>query len=351
MDDNKKVSVIVPVYNAQSYLEECIESIIGQTYEKIELILIDDGSKDHSPAICDQYAEKDDRIKVYHTKNAGAAHARNIGLSKATGDYIIFVDSDDFIAKETIEKCVAKLRESQAGLLIFNLCEMTDGKNREKILFHCEEREFDGSQVDYLRKLCLASESETAADVLCLAGICCKMYKAQLVKEKRFHEKLKLGEDWCFICDLLKDVKKAVYIRDVMYFRRVVHHSLSNTDTIRYIKRRLRFTNVMIESQKQDMEDDTLNRFCFNGYCMIVTKLFGDSSIGYFRKRKIIRLYCEKLKFNYDFQKIDYRCENRNYTIIRFLVKKKWYLVLTFANYIIRKKNRYYKTKKERGNR
>ena len=136
MDDNKKVSVIVPVYNAQSYLEECIESIIGQTYEKIELILIDDGSKDHSPAICDQYAEKDDRIKVYHTKNAGAAHARNIGLSKATGDYIIFVDSDDFIAKETIEKCVAKLRESQAGLLIFNLCEMTDGKNREKILFH-----------------------------------------------------------------------------------------------------------------------------------------------------------------------------------------------------------------------
>ena len=94
----KKISVIIPVYNVEAYLDRCVESVINQTYPELEIILVDDGSPDNCPALCDAWAEKDSRIKVIHKENGGQADARNVGLSVATGEYIGFVDSDDFIS-------------------------------------------------------------------------------------------------------------------------------------------------------------------------------------------------------------------------------------------------------------
>lgn len=102
-----KVSVIVPVYNAEKYLSECVDSILNQTIEDIECILVDDGSADGSPAICDRYAAKDPRVKVIHKDNGRAASARNAGLRVATGDYIAFVDADDWISPDMYEKMLA----------------------------------------------------------------------------------------------------------------------------------------------------------------------------------------------------------------------------------------------------
>lgn len=96
--NNPLISVIVPVYKAEKYLDHCVQSIIDQTYINIEIILVDDGSPDHCPAMCDAWAAKDSRVKVIHKKNGGAAQARNYGIACATGDFIAFVDSDDYIA-------------------------------------------------------------------------------------------------------------------------------------------------------------------------------------------------------------------------------------------------------------
>ena len=97
------VSIIVPVYNVEKYLERCIDSLVNQTLKDIEIILVDDGSTDDSGNICDKYAKKDKRIKVIHKENGGLSDARNIGLSIANGRYLQFVDSDDFIHKQMIE--------------------------------------------------------------------------------------------------------------------------------------------------------------------------------------------------------------------------------------------------------
>lgn len=97
------ISIIVPVYNVEKYLERCIESIVNQTYKDIEIILVDDGSPDNCPVICDRYAEKDNRIKVIHKQNGGLINARKSGLEIAQGDYIGFVDSDDWIEPEMYE--------------------------------------------------------------------------------------------------------------------------------------------------------------------------------------------------------------------------------------------------------
>lgn len=91
-----KVSIVIPVYNVESYLRQCIDSVLNQSYQNLELVLVDDGSKDSSPAICDEYAAKDSRVVVVHKANGGAAAARNDGIRKATGDYVTFLDSDDY---------------------------------------------------------------------------------------------------------------------------------------------------------------------------------------------------------------------------------------------------------------
>ena len=99
---DKLISVIVPIYNVEKYLTKCIESIINQTYKNLEIILVDDGSPDKSPIICDEYAKKDNRIKVIHKKNGGLSDARNYGMSLATGEYISFIDSDDYVTDDYI---------------------------------------------------------------------------------------------------------------------------------------------------------------------------------------------------------------------------------------------------------
>ena len=107
----KKVSVIVPVYNVENYLEECVNSILNQTYENLEIILVDDGSTDNCPQICDDWAKKDKRIKVIHKANGGVSSARNVGLDNATGEYIGFVDSDDYIDITMYEKMLKLLKK------------------------------------------------------------------------------------------------------------------------------------------------------------------------------------------------------------------------------------------------
>lgn len=104
--NNLKISIIVPIYNVEEYLERCIVSIINQTYKNLEIILVDDGSPDNSAIICENYAKKDERIIVVHKKNGGLSAARNSGLKISTGDYVLFVDSDDFIELDSCEKLI-----------------------------------------------------------------------------------------------------------------------------------------------------------------------------------------------------------------------------------------------------
>lgn len=115
---NKKVSIIVPVYNVEKFLKECINSIIKQSYNNLEILIIDDGSTDSSGKICDEYLKKDFRIKVIHQENQGLSGARNTGLKYSTGDYITFIDSDDFIDKNMIKEMLNNLIETNSDIVV-----------------------------------------------------------------------------------------------------------------------------------------------------------------------------------------------------------------------------------------
>lgn len=114
------VSVIVPVYKAEAYLCQCLDSICGQSYRELEIVLVDDGSPDLCGAICDEYAAKDGRITVLHQKNAGISQARNVGLCAAEGEFVLFVDSDDWIEPDTCEVAVAAAKTHKADIVFWN---------------------------------------------------------------------------------------------------------------------------------------------------------------------------------------------------------------------------------------
>lgn len=127
-----KISIIIPVYNVEKYLEECIKSVLNQNYDNYEIILIDDGSTDNSGKICDEYAKKSKKVKTFHKVNGGLSDARNYGIEKAEGDYIIFVDSDDYIQKDILNKMVNKLEKEKCEILITRLVESFENENIEK---------------------------------------------------------------------------------------------------------------------------------------------------------------------------------------------------------------------------
>ena len=123
-----KISVVVPVYNCEKYIENCISSVLNQTYTNLELILIDDGSTDKSGFICEEYSKKDTRVKVLHQLNSGASSARNKGIITATGEYIAFLDSDDYWRKKDfLQKVVDRLALYNPDVLNFNYCKVKDG--------------------------------------------------------------------------------------------------------------------------------------------------------------------------------------------------------------------------------
>lgn len=131
MKNNPVVSVIIPVYNVEKYLEECIDSVLSQTYQNIEIILVDDGSTDSSGQICDRYAEKNTNIYVIHQKNGGLSAARNSGLNKADSKYIYFLDSDDYIADDTIEKLLSIAENDNSDIVFFDANSFVEDSDEE----------------------------------------------------------------------------------------------------------------------------------------------------------------------------------------------------------------------------
>ncbi len=146
-----KVSVIVPVYNVEPYLEECLDSIVNQTYRNLEIILVDDGSTDRCPQICDQYASRDDRITVIHKENGGpgAGDARNAGLACATGKYFISVDSDDILSDKLIKTLVSEAEEKDADIVACEFLEFNDSReipSPNRSVVELSSQDFDGEE-------------------------------------------------------------------------------------------------------------------------------------------------------------------------------------------------------------
>ena len=217
--DNKKplVSVVIPVYNVKQYLAQCLQSVINQTYSALEIILVDDGSSDGSGEACDAYASKDNRIKVIHKTNGGLSEARNVGVDRMTGEYLLFVDSDDYIHIEMIQKMMTPIIQKKADLVIAGYKEFRDGTYVEKDIEQSRSA-CTLTTPEALRRLYGGTQNTTIA--------CAKIYKRELFQKYRFPVG-KLHEDEFLTYKIICDAQRIVYLPDYLYYYRRRMDSIS----------------------------------------------------------------------------------------------------------------------------
>lgn len=213
------ISIIIPVYNVEKYIDKCMDSILCQSYQDFEIILVNDGSTDKSPAICDDYEKKDERIKVIHKENTGTSSARNVGLDVSTGKYITFIDSDDWIHKNYLETLLNLISENSADIAICEHIKVTDENIKDEITDIA-----DGELLT--RDESLDKIYTEKYDNMIL--ICGKLYKKNLFKELRFPLG-KIHENEYTIHKILFQANKIVYSETkLLYYRDTPNSVLTN---------------------------------------------------------------------------------------------------------------------------
>lgn len=226
-EENFLVSIVVPVYNAEKYLEQCLNSIQNQTYKNFEVILVNDGSMDHSESICKGFVEGDSRFRYFLKSNGGASSARNFGLDHVRGDFITFIDADDWVDENHLEVLINNIRENNSDMAVSSIKKFDSAdnfsfrmySNQEKYLLNYNKLNREEFLV-ILPKLILASNSYKIS--------VCKLFKKELAYETRFDNSLIYGEDTEFFFNLYCNMDSISYVDEVTYIYRLHDESSSS---------------------------------------------------------------------------------------------------------------------------
>lgn len=234
------ISVIVPIYNVEKYLTQCIESIINQTYKNLEIILVDDGSKDNSGKICDEYQKKDSRIKVIHKENGGTSSARNEGLEISTGKYIQFVDSDDYIDLDMIEFLYKILKEENADISMCSYYKL----NKDKFTTNATEEKINYTSDEALQELLL--------DTKIRCYVCNKLIDRKCIENIRFPVG-RTFEDIITLTKIFTKADKLILVDKPKYYYRQRKGSILNNQTnelrLSYIQAVLETTQLILKEK------------------------------------------------------------------------------------------------------
>ncbi len=301
MSNTAKLSVIIPVYNTEKYLKRCLDSIVTQSYRNLEIILVDDGSTDNSLQICNSYAKQDSRITVIHKENGGVSSARNTGMKVATGEYIIFCDSDDFLGKKAYETVISLSAQDSADIAIFGMAH--ENKHGEFIPY-CQS----GIK-------CQFSQSEMIKNLLENRFYTCsmndKVFRRELLTGIKWDEKISHNEDLLFLYQVMKKCEKASYISEAYYFycandgsavhSKFSHKKMSMIDVWDYLLAdnknvdyvctqfvRVNLTTAMDAARDDYADQEDIHRLRVNIQKNLLHFIFGKSALGY----KVYAILC-----------------------------------------------------------
>lgn len=207
-----KISVIIPIYNSEIYLHQCIDSVLNQTYTDLEIILVDDGSNDGSSEICEDYAKQDSRVKVIHKENSGVSDSRNQGMAQATGDWITFIDSDDFLDSNTYRYALSK-SNSNTEIICFGLYAYSS--NRRDVVDFKDQGDVYHKYLHYPTYM---------------NSVCNKLFRRQILKQQQstFVSGHKFSEDLIFGFPLTTQTSKITYLTEHLYYYRVNDNSATH---------------------------------------------------------------------------------------------------------------------------
>lgn len=293
--NNPLISVIVPIYNVECYLKTCIDSIVNQTYSNLEIILVDDGSPDKCPEICDEYEKNDSRVKVIHQDNGGLSAARNAGIDIASGEFLTFIDSDDFITKNYVELLYKGIVDFDADISIASFCTFT--KEDELEIQNIEFPFVEITREESFRRYG-ALNAELSMPFI---SVCNKLYKKDFFASIRFPIG-KLYEDAFTTYKLLDRVKKIIFTPSKIYFYRLNPLSIlgqsfreKHLEMVEAFRSGMDYFNQKGECAIAEMFLPPLlmrEIYCWwGGWCMLKNKKMADSVLNDYREN------CRKLKY------------------------------------------------------
>ncbi len=265
---SKKVSIVIPVYNVEKYIEQCLTSIVNQSYQNLEIIIVDDESPDSSGKIADSFAEKDERIIVKHITNRGAAGARNVALDLVTGAYVMFVDSDDWLELDAVSVLVRKMEESAADIV---MCQYVDEYANGSYVHSIAEHDHCYNKDEAVREYIDHWEYPLIWN---------KMFRSELLKDVRFVEGHCIDDEF-FTYHLFSKAEKTLMITESLYhYRQRKSGAMSNPDKQRQRCRdQVEFVTVRYEDLKllfPQLENRLLEHMC-EVYMMVMRGAGSDS--------------------------------------------------------------------------
>ena len=288
--DMPLISVIVSAYKAEEYIDKCVESIIHQTYKHLEIILIDDGSPDNCPKICDEWAKKDSRIKVIHKQNGGVSSARNAGIANANGEYIVFVDSDDYIEPKMYERLICAMLNDNSDMAVCGY------NHRKNINFEADELITNSEAINYM--------FDNTAHPAFEGYSCNKLYRKNIVEnfELYFDTNIKMCEDTLFNFTYLNKCKKVSIVSYIGYNYFDNENSVTNSRDKSYKYIIFDLTQHFIENADEKNINNIL-MWSFYWWIGILNDFYqfsGDSNVvkkstDFVKKYRYALLRCKKL--------------------------------------------------------
>ena len=313
---NSLVSIIIPVYNVEIYLKEAVRSICEQTYESLEIILVNDGSTDNSSLLCNQLAKEDKRIKVIHKKNGGLSSARNTGLDNALGNYILFIDSDDFIDRDTIKTLLYGFDKNTNIGIVSAPC-FYSYKNGEINIYNEVWNIKKERIIDY-NDFCLSTLKQTSCH-----SACCKLYKKELLNNIRFREGKK-NEDTLFMFDLssiMSEMKlNMLEVPNKFYYYRVNENSITRNASQRV---EIDIIENLLDLMKEKSEPNIFKTLKCQFY-METMNLCSSLITDNYLKQNIDPIYLDKAeKIFHDIKALDLIKYTSFKTFIKFYLMRK----------------------------
>jgi glycosyltransferase involved in cell wall biosynthesis len=329
------VSIIIPIYNVEKYISECIESILNQTYKEIEIILINDGSTDLSGSICDSFQEKHTNIIVIHQKNSGSGNARNNGLDIATGEFIMFCDPDDWLPVDAVEKHVEAIENNNADLTIGFIKDFTFDNSGTLI----------NKRDSYLFSKSISSIKELKENFFRLYSMinfkspCNKLYRAEIIKQNKLRfPNLRRSQDIVFNNEYLKCVEKVEIIGDYVYNRRIIKYSIYSKLVGDFATSRVKvydsFKNLLSHWNIESNESKRfLNKVLFEIIWSYYGYIVNNPNYSFFKKMKLMdENDIKKLRYELKINKYTPFFDNNKARLLYFLIYYNFKVTLIILN-------------------
>ena len=324
------ISVIIPVYKCEKYLSACIDSVLNQTFQDFELILVDDGSPDDSPAICDDYAKKDDRVKVIHKENGGVSSARNAGIEAAKGEYITFIDSDDYIDSEMLKSLYEQIKAQDGDLIISGLRYVFED-TKEKKEYHLRNIKFQTSEID--------SVYEEIDCNFGFSAIYAKLYKREIIKSNSvfYAEGFSILEDGSFVLEYLKHCSNCILFEGVFYnYRQANEMSLMkafNANAIQALEHYCKVGAWLENSLRKENKEKYYIKLYSLLYSFLI-QIFTRAKLSRKEKKKLVKTYLMSPVTREIIKNVKFSALGIKQRIIARLIKWKWsgfiYYIFTF---------------------